>query len=210
LPLARARDILAQVRALTRPGYVALIAVDPARLANGAGEDEASLDKWIQAPFQIGEIAARADYAALVREILGPADAPRPPAPLHDARQSALDEPISEAETQLLSALAPLAGSSARAVKRFVNLYRLIRTQGQNHKGALALMLALDAGGTPSEIAAVNDALGGARGEMTIDFEQGGARLAEALTAAQSAQGKISVDAARRAAATARLFSFNA
>jgi len=52
-------------------------------------------------------------------------------------------------------------------VKRFVNLYRLARTQaqdGQDHKGALALMLALDAGGTQGEIAAMNDALSGRSG----------------------------------------------
>ncbi|MGS0740164.1 hypothetical protein ACVBEG_27495 [Pseudomonas sp. GG8] len=42
----------------------------------------------------------------------------------------ALDQPLSAAETQLLADLAPLAGSSARALKRFVNLYRLVRAAG--------------------------------------------------------------------------------
>jgi len=40
----------------------------------------------------------------------------------------------------------PARGSSARALKRFVNLYRLARVQNQPHKGALAFLLALDAG----------------------------------------------------------------
>jgi hypothetical protein len=105
--------------------------------------------------------------------------------------------------------LAPLAGSSARALKRFVNLYRLARVQNQPHKGALAFLLALDAGGTQSEIVAVNDALSRANPEADLDLQHCGARLVEALAAAQAAQGKINVNAARHAAATARLFSFH-
>ena len=66
---------------------------------------------------------------------------------------------MSAAEARLLAGLAPLAGSSARALKRFVNLYRLARAQNHVHKGAVAFMLALDAGGTQAEIAAVNEAL---------------------------------------------------
>ncbi|MGS0740165.1 hypothetical protein ACVBEG_27500 [Pseudomonas sp. GG8] len=46
-----------------------LIAADLARLAGAAGEP--SLDEWIQVPVQIGEIASRANYATLVRSILG-------------------------------------------------------------------------------------------------------------------------------------------
>jgi len=212
-PASRAREILAHVRGALGLGFVALIAVDPARLSHGSGEDEASLDKWIQAPFQVGEIAARSDYSALVQDILQGASAPKQQPPAHDPRQSAFDETVSEAEAKLLAELAPLAGSSARGVKRFVNLYRLARTQaqdGQDHKGALALMLALDAGGTQGEIAAMNDALSGTVGEISVDLHQGGLRLTKALAAVEAAQGRIGVDAARRAAALARLFSFNA
>jgi hypothetical protein len=79
---------------------------------------------------------------------------------------------MSSAETQLLADLAPLAGSSARAVKRYVNLYRLARAQNANHLGALAFVLALDAGGTQSEIAALNDALSNADGEADLAFHQ--------------------------------------
>ena len=70
-------------------------------------------------------------------------------------------------------------------------------------------MLALDAGGTPSEIAAVNDALSTSEPEADLDLHQCGARLAEALTTVRSAQGNVSVAAARHAAATVRMFSFN-
>ena len=211
-PIARAREILTQIRSLLGPGFVTLIAADPARFANGASEGAVSLDKWIGAPFQVGEIATRAGYAEQVREILSGAT-PKPPSVVRDARRSALDGPISDAESKLLADLAPLAGSSARAVKRFVNLYRLLRTQvqdGPDQRGALALMLALDAGGTEAEIAAINDAVSAARGEIDVDLHKGGLRLSEALAAVQSAQGRLTVEATRRAAATARLFSFNA
>ena len=69
-------------------------------------------------------------------------------------------------------------------------------------------MLALDAGGTPSEIAAVNDVLSNSEPEADLDLHQCGARLVAALAAVR-AQGKVSVSAARQAAATARMFSFN-
>ena len=187
-----------------------LIAADPARLAGAAGETSPSLDKWIQVPLQIGEISSRANYATLVRAILGGQGALEPQ--VRSAETStlpALDQPVSAAETQLLADLAPLAGSSARALKRFVNLYRLIRSAGPNHQGALAFMLALDAGGTPSEIAAVNDALSNSEPEADLDLHQCGPRVAEALATVRSAQGNVSVAAARHAAATARMFSFN-
>jgi hypothetical protein len=187
-----------------------LIVADPARLAGAAGETAPSLDTWIQVPFQIGEIATRANYATLVRAILGGQGAPEPQ--VRNAEPSALlalDQPVSTAETQLLADLAPLAGSSARALKRFVNLYRLTRSAGPNHQGALAFMLALDAGGTASEIAAVTDALSNSEPDVDLDLHQCGARLVEALATVRSAQGKVSVAAARHAAATARMFSFN-
>jgi len=208
VPASRAREILVYARSLFNQGFVMLIAADPARLAGAAGEP--SLDKWIQVPFQIGEIASRANYATLVHAILGGRGALEPR--VRNAETSALpalDQPVSAAETQLLADLAPLAGGSARAVKRFVNLYRLIRAAGPNHQGALAFMLALDAGGTPSEIAAVKDALSNSAPEAELDLHQCGARLVEALAAVRSAQGKVSVAAAQRAAATTRMFSFN-
>ena len=207
VPASRGREILVYARSLFDQGFVMLIAADPARLAGAAGEP--SLDKWIQVPFQIGEMASRANYATLVRAILGGQGALEPR--VRNAETSALaalDLPVSAAETQLLADLAPLAGSSARALKRFVNLYRLTRSAGPNHQGALAFMLALDAGGTPSEIAAVSDALSNSAPEADLDLHQCGARLVEALAAVR-AQGKVSVAAARQAAASARMFSFN-
>jgi KAP family P-loop domain len=209
VPTSRGREILVYARSLFNQGFVMLIAADPARLAGAAGETAPCLDTWIQVPVQIGEIASRANYATLVRAILGGkvAEVPRV-RNAETAALPALDQPVSAAETQLLADLAPLAGSSARALKRFVNLYRLTRAAGPNHQGALAFMLALDAGGTPSEIAAVNDVLSNSEPEADLDLHQCGARLVAALAAVR-AQGKVSVNAARQAAATARMFSFN-
>jgi KAP family P-loop domain len=210
VPASRGREILVYARSLFNQGFVMLIAADPARLAGAAGETAPCLDTWIQVPVQIGEIASRANYATLVRAILGGQGAQVPKVRnAETAALPALDQPVSAAETQLLADLAPLAGSSARALKRFVNLYRLTRAAGPNHQGAIAFMLALDAGGTPSEIAAVNDVLSNSEPEADLDLHQCGARLVAALAAVGSAQGKVSVAAARHAAATARMFSFN-
>lgn len=206
LAASRGREILVQARSLFKQGFVVLIAADPAQLAAAAGETTQGLDKWIQVPFQLGEFMSCANYTALAGQILGAQENAEPQS--CDASTSVLDQPLSAAEAQLLAGLAPLAGSSARALKRFVNLYRLARAQDQVHKGALAFMLALDAGGTPSEISAVNDALSRPNLEVDLDLHHCGARIAEALAVAQSAQGKASVNAARRAAAAARLFSF--
>jgi hypothetical protein len=210
VPASRGREILVYARSLFNQGFVMLIAADPARLAGAAGDTVPALDNWIQVPFQIGEIASRANYATLVRAILGGQGAQEPQVrKVETSALPALDQPLSTAETQLLADMAPLAGSSARALKRFVNLYRLVRAQEQDHRGALAFMLALDAGGTPSEIAAVNDALSNREPEADLDLPRCGARLVEALAAVRSAQGNVSVAAARQAAATARMFSFN-
>jgi KAP family P-loop domain len=206
---SRGREILVYARSLFNQGFVMLIAADPARFAGAAGEPAPCLDKWIQVPFQIGEIASRANYATLVRAILGGRGALEPR--VRNAEPSALpalDQPLSAAETQLLADLAPLAGSSARALKRFVNLYRLTRAAGPNHQGALAFMLALDAGGTPSEIAAVTDALSNSAPEVDLEIHEGAPRVVAALAAVR-AQGKVSVNAARQAAAAVRMFSFN-
>lgn len=206
-PLLRARAILHSTRGLFARGFAVLVATDPARYAESEGDRDRSLD-WIGVPVQISAIAAQADLAPLVRAALAGAGAPQPAVPGVDAHRSALDEPLSEAETLLLEDLAPLAGHSARALNRFVNLYRLARSQTQSDRGALALMLALDAGGTPAEIEAVTDALSPLKASSPLDLSRGGPRLANALSAVKSAQGEVSADALRAAAAIARMFSF--
>ncbi|MGH6676702.1 MAG: hypothetical protein ACRECE_10855, partial [Xanthobacteraceae bacterium] len=121
-------------------------------------------------------------------------------------RAEPIDWSMSGAELSLLAALAPLAGGSPRAVKRFVNLYRIARPQAPDHKGALALMLALQQGGTDGELAALRDALGEHDGDADLTLQDDTPRLFAALRALE-AQGKVSVTAARRTAAVAKRFS---
>ncbi len=214
VPAPRARDILSHAHGLFGPGYVSLVAIDPSRFGAGPGDAALSLDKWIQAPFQIGE-AARQDYAAQIRDIIAAApgaEAPATAVARPDASQSALDEPLTDAETKTLAALAPLAGPSARSVKRFVNLYRLLRPEWRDlpeQRGALAFMLALTAGSNAAEIASVNDALFTLGGDAAFESSKLDPRLAAALAVVGSVQGRPTIDALRRAAAAARLFSFN-
>jgi hypothetical protein len=206
-PLARARLILHSARGLFTRGYAVLIAADPSRYAESGEASDHSLD-WIEIPVQVGEIAAQADKAPLIRSTLGGRDSPEPAAPVADALQTTLDEPLSEAEKLLLEDLAPIAGNSARSLKRFVNLYRLVRSRSQYDRGALALLLALDAGGTPAEKAALEDALSPLKTSGSLDLSRGGPRLANALSAVKSAQGDIGADTLYNAAAAARIFSF--
>jgi hypothetical protein len=208
-PLTRARAILHCARGLFVGGFAVLIAADPARYAVSEDREDHSLD-WIEIPVQVGEIAAQADKSPLIRATLGGRGGPEPAAPVADARQTALDEPLSEAETLLLEDLAPIAGHSARALKRFVNLYRLARTRAEYDRGALALLLAIDAGGTAAEKAALKDALSPLKTSGLLDLSRGGQRLAIALSAVKSAQGDIGAETLYKAAAAARIFSFKA
>jgi hypothetical protein len=202
---ARARDILGAAHAAFGTSFVVLIAADPARLREAGANGP---DSWIQVPFQVGELFARSDLSGLVRAMLEPKPRDRTLTPAPAESRVALDEPLSEAEAGLLAALAPLAGASPRAVKRFVNLYRLARLLCPDHAGLLALMLALDAGGTDTEIAAFDAALGSADGHLALDVLGAGPRLAEALASVRTIMGDESLAGARNAAETARLFSF--
>jgi hypothetical protein len=186
---------------LARPGFVALVTADPARI----GGDR--LARTVQVPFTL----APADQAGLVGRLLGRAAAPasKTAEPL-DARNSALDTPVTEGEAELLTALAPLAGPSPRGVKRFVNLYRLARLDAPDDLAPLAFMLALDAGGTSDEIGAVEQSLAGAdeRAPFTLG-QAAGARLAAGLTAAEQAEGKkLTLGSMRRARDVGRMWSF--
>ncbi|MEA2760057.1 MAG: hypothetical protein QOH65_2670 [Methylobacteriaceae bacterium] len=186
---------------LARRGFVAITAVDPARI----GADR--LARIVQVPFTI----APADHAALVDRLLGRAAASTASAAeALDARHSALDTPVSDGEAELLAMLAPLAGPSPRGIKRFVNLYRLARLDAPDDLAPLAFMLALDAGGTADEIAAVEGSLTGADERAAFTLQQSaGARLAAGLAAAEQAEGKkLTLGSMRRARDAARTWSF--
>ncbi len=168
----RARQLLDVAHRVAAPGLVLVAAVDTARLGRGLA-DGGDLERWIQVPVRLDVAAGERDYSGLVQAVLGhnaPAAAARKP----DARSSALDEPVGADEASLLTALAGLAGRSPRAVKRFVNLYTLARLDG-DHRGALALMLALALGGTPAEKASVGERLAGTDANAPFDLPQSSA-----------------------------------
>jgi hypothetical protein len=201
LPPGKIPGLLAAAhRAFANAGVVTLIAADPARIE----ADATSLEKWIQVPFRIG---APMDFAAFVAHVIG---APEEAETRAGVQPPPIDWSISTAELSLLAALAPLAGGSPRAVKRFVNLYRIARSQVPENKAALALVLALEQGGTGSEIAAFRDALIEREPDADLEIHHGTPRLAAALQAVESAQGTVSVATARRAAAVAKSFSLRA
>jgi hypothetical protein len=185
---------------LARSGFVAITAVDPARI----GADR--LARIVQVPFTV----TPTDHAALVDRLLGRTVASTSASEAVDARHSSLDTPVSDGEAELLAALTPLAGPSPRGVKRFVNLYRLARLDAPDDLAALAFMLALDAGGTPDEIAAVEGSLTGADERAAFTLQQSaGARLAAGLAAAEQAEGKkLTLGSMRRARDAARTWSF--
>ncbi len=203
---AQARDTLAAAHAAFGPGFVLLIAGDPTRLKAAAGAH--GLDAWIQIPFQVGECFARSDPSALVRSMLDETPDPGAEGKDRGLPRVDLDAQVTEGEAGLLAALAPLAGRSPRAVKRFVNLYRLARFLCPEHKGMLALMLAIDAGATEAEIEAFEEALGSTEKRLDLDHLGAGPRLGAAMAAVRRLSGDDSLEGARRAAETARLFSF--
>jgi hypothetical protein len=196
-PEAACAVLEAAHHALAQPGFVLLLALDSARLFEAHGGIEPRLEKWIQVPFRVGPDGTDRDVARLVGQILGrSADGERKPEAA--GQDGSADWTISDAEAALLAELAPISGTSPRAVKRFVNLYRVARTHALEIKTELALMLALDLGGTDAERAAVAAALAGAD-EADLDLAQLGPRIAGALH--DAAATGLKVEALRRAAA---------
>jgi len=149
-------------------------------------------------PLRVGPDGTNRDVASLVGQILGQrTDGESKPETV--VRDGGADWTVSDAEAALLAELAPVAGMSPRAVKRFVNLYRVVRTQAAEIKTELALMLALDLGGTDAERSAVAAALAEEADEADLDLAQLGPRIAGALH--DAAATGLKVEAVRKAAA---------
>jgi hypothetical protein len=151
------------------------------QLAGADATPEDYLEKIFQVPFQIrplgGEVGA-AMLDGLLRPSLAVADGPAPAAAdtgavtvteaeraelarvVDSFRTTETDRPeldaaaltITAEELQQISAVAGLVGSTPRAVKRFVNIYLLVRAMGQGQgldlppDGQLALLLAIATG----------------------------------------------------------------
>lgn len=134
-------DAVAHIASLSHRA-VTLVALEAQRY------DAARLDRLVQIPLQLGAIAGdRARH--FVSALLAPKTAK--PAIFPEATASLFDDALQENETKLLGELAPLAGDSPRALKRFVNLYRLARHAAPQARAALALALAIETGGDAAE-----------------------------------------------------------
>ena len=133
--------------------------------------------------------------------------APPPATAAIEVTRSALDEPVSDGEADVLAALAPIAGGSPRAIKRFVNLYTLARLEPGAQRGALALMLALDGGGTAAERQVAEEAMRGDDLAEAYEPHPTTARMRAGLDAVVALDGRLSKANVAKAAARATLFS---
>lgn len=187
LPAADAlRLVETATRLLDSPRWALVAAVDPAHLGAAAGESPAArrarFERLFQAAWRLdGE---GFDAARALAQALGRGDEPGAPPP-PDATRSRLDEPLSSAETDLLARLAPLAGPTPRAVKRFANLYRIARLQTPD-RAAAALMLALETGAPEADAIAIAQALADANPRP-----DGDPRVVEAVRVARDAAGGL-------------------
>ncbi len=131
LPSEKASAWLQQVKpVLATTGFASIVAVNPHHIAAAKIDDGrgVSFDEGIariaQVLFRLGG-DANVGFGKFVRSMLGETVADKPVA--IDASRSALDEPMRPGEAELLASLADLAGDSPRLVKRYVNVYRLLR-----------------------------------------------------------------------------------
>ena len=206
LPPAAAARWIDAAQSVIGPGMVGVMAFDPGRVAAALGDESEArrrFGKWLQAALNL-PLRGDADGKTMVARLLStgpePATAPDP------AIAAALAEPLTGAETALLSALAPLAAPSPREAKRFLNAYRLARCSNAP-RPAMALMQA------------VAFAPGEARAAMRARLAQGSGELAEAglppalaeaVRAARDANGgPISMEDARLAAEVARRYALS-
>ena len=166
---------------LDRAGFVLVMAADAAQLTAGwGGEAEAvrRIERYVQAPFTVRMIRDEQASIAYAHQLLGAT--PAFEGPKLDATRSALDHAVKPVETHLLAKLATLAGGTPRAVKRYLNAWRLARPLTEDG-GALALMLALDHGASAGELAALGAAMDLEEPEAPIMIHPGEPRLAAAL-----------------------------
>ena len=184
LPAPQAAAVVDGVHhGLNRPGFVLAMAADAAQLAagwGGAAEATRRIERYVQAPFTVRMIPDEQASIAYAHQLLGAA--PESAASPIDASSSALDQPVKPVETHLLGKLAGFAGETPRAMKRYLNLWRLARPLAED-SGALALMLALDNGATAGELAAMGAAMDLEEPDAPLVIHPGEPRLAAALDA---------------------------
>lgn len=200
LPKADINNLLSALQNLLPSGFVLLLTLDPARLEP---EQQTNLEKLIQVPHRMDHCLKR-DLTTLLQSLSGDENEAKAAADGEAFTLNPLEDPLTENETALLTQFVDLAGRSPRSLKRFFNLYRLCRMI-ETHRGALALWLALDAGGSDEEIELMEFAL---QNRAEPDFAQKSPRLAFALAAADRFGPKLTIEALQDAASIARRCSF--
>ena len=207
LPRARAVDWIEAARRAIGPGSVAVLALDPAPLVEplgGVSEARRRFEKWLQAVVNLPGRAGLDGERLMARLIA--TDGQPAAAPIDPKIGAAMAEPLSPAETALLTALAPLAAYSARGAKRFLNAYRLARASNAP-RPAVALMLAV--------AFADDEARAAMQKRLTSDAQElsdveGPEALVKAVKSARAANnGPISVADLRAAESTARRYAIN-
>ena len=197
-------------RLLARPNFVTVLAMERSQIASALAEADpalasARLDRVVQLSYDLG--AETPSPADLVDFMLEPHDAVR--AAAVEVGHSALDRPLQSYEVALLKGLSPFVGTTPRAIKRFVNTYRVARTDpriaqaGPSALACLAWALALDGTSAGSELTILEQDID--QGRLAVDQSSEGGR---AFAVAQAAAGQpIGAPDARRGLAVARSFS---
>ncbi len=197
-------------RLLARPHFVTLLAMERSQIASALAEADpalasARLDRIVQLSYDLS--AEVANPAKLVGLMLEPQD-DGPVATRNDG-PSALDRPLQAVELEVLKDLSRFAGSTPRAIKRFVNTYRVARADSRLATGSTAALaclawgLALDGTSAGSELSFVEQDIG--QGRLAVDESS---ELGRALTVVREALGQpIDPADAGRGLAVARSFS---
>jgi len=185
-------------------GAVGVLALDPARFVDALGgpaEARRRFDKWLQVVVNLPSRAG-IDGERLVARLLATDGRPTSPSP-DPAIANALAEPLSSAESALLTALAPVAARSPRAAKRFLNAYRLGRCSDAP-RPAIALMQAVAFADEETQSAMMRRLTNGGGDLELVD---GPEALVRAIKSARAANGGVlTVADARAADAVARRY----
>jgi hypothetical protein len=143
LPADQALGLIETIHSIIGRAFVAVCAFDPALLQPAIGDAKRAkerLQRLFQIVFNVKGASAVGSERLAARLLAGaPASAP----PSTDVRSSNFAEPIGPAEAAVLTAVAPLAATTPRAIKRFLNAYHLARANAAN-KAALAIALAAE------------------------------------------------------------------
>ena len=198
-------------RLLAQPGFATILAADRHRIVDALGATDpalaaARLDRVVQLSYDLGADAP--DSGQLADLLLDPRTAD-PKATAADVGRLPVDRALQPFEIDLVRRLAPFVGTTPRAIKRFVNAYRLARTDPRLHAASPALLgcvaWALAVDGTSAGVDLAGFEADAAKGKVHLDK---GSDLGRAFSAVHEAiGGDFSATDARRGVLVARSYS---